>query len=68
MGKIFNDVPNFSFKDESENIDSLIFIKPKIINKRNISFKTELLKKREEKKGTKNLKKLNIPQAILIML
>ena len=57
MGKIFNDVPNFSFTDKSENIDSLYSMKPIRINKDRPYFKTELLKQKRGKKRNKESKK-----------
>ena len=50
--------------DASENLDDLIMINPKSINKGRIIFKTELLQKKRGKNGIKNLKKLNIPLGV----
>jgi len=57
MNNISNNVPNSFYLNESEKIDSLIFIQPKIINKRKICFKTELLKQKRGKKRNKESKK-----------
>lgn len=57
MDKIFNSAKIFSDINDIENIDSIIFMKPKRINKAKISFKTELLKKKRGKKRNKESKK-----------
>ena len=43
FNKIFNIDSDFPEMDESENLDALIMIKPKSINKGKIIFKTEWL-------------------------
>ena len=61
---IFNYQPNVLSLDEDEDeVERLLFISKKIIkndNKLRPTFRTEQAKKREEKKDTKNQRKLNI--------
>ena len=64
FNQIFNFDSDFPEMDVSENLDDLIMINPKSINKDKIIFKTEKLKKKEGEKGIKNLKKMNIPLGV----
>ena len=57
MSKIFNDAPNYTYMNESENPNPLISIKPIEINKDRPYFKTELLKQKRGKKRNKESKK-----------
>ena len=57
MSKIFNDAPNYTYMNESENINPFISIKPIEINKDRPYFKTELLKQKRGKKRNKESKK-----------
>ena len=55
--EIFNVDSNFPEMNESENLDDLIMINPKSINKDKIIFKTEKLQKKRGRKRNKESKK-----------
>ena len=55
--EIFNVDSNFHEMNESENLDDLIMINPKSINKDKIIFKTEKLQKKRGRKRNKESKK-----------
>ena len=57
FNKIFNVDSNFHEMNESENLDDLIMINPKSINKDKIIFKTEMLQKKRGRKRNKESKK-----------
>jgi hypothetical protein len=68
MSKIFNDAPNYTYMNESENLNPFISIKPIEINKDRPYFKTELLKQKRGKKRNKESKKAEHTSSILIIL